>query len=463
MKKLFSFIVSTLLFQFALAQQEVYKIDYSIAVDPAFKGNIEEIQPDDPETTDLFRAVLEAMEGETVLEAWVGKTENKIKSNLFQQWVYLRNTEEKTLFRIDTNTLRFSRIPYIPQNAPEYPVNLDSKETTTIAGYPCKLAVIEIGPEENGQVEIWYTEKIPQIFWGEYQYLSQVPGAALKISTLGVAFIAQDISTVQVPDQYFKVPKNYSLVEDFDHILDDKFEDIELGEDLIAYYDSTSFLYGLKSTDGNIISKPNFLSISAFNNGTAVAVDESGTSALIDNKGKNITEYIYDMIAYDSELNAYIYSKEGKMSVMDDKGNTTWTSEFDTVNPFSSDYTIVTLKDKSGLVDKKGKIVVPITYKNLYINNNRYFVVDNDVQSEIYEIQGEKLVLDGYKFLFITEIDGIFVASKDAETFGLLNSKGEIILPFEYSYITVSDGVATVLKNGEDQEQTINLQVDDKK
>ena len=69
-----------------------------------------------------------------------------------------------------------------PENIEEYPITFKSEESATILGFPCKLAVIEIFSEdssdESGKVEIWYTEKIPQIFWGNYQYLNQIPGAA---------------------------------------------------------------------------------------------------------------------------------------------------------------------------------------------------------------------------------------------------------------------------------------------
>lgn len=462
MKKIFTFIFTACLFQISFAQQEVNKIDYSISIEESFKEKLKELEANETDPSDLFRTILEDMEGEIVLEAWIGKSANKIKSNLFQDWVYMRDTEAKTLFRIDTTTERYSEIAYLPENIEEYPITFKSEESATILGFPCKLAVIEIFSEdssdESGKVEIWYTEKIPQIFWGNYQYLNQIPGAALKISTQGVAFYAKNIEKLKVSNDYFQVPKNYSIVADLDPIIDYKPENIELGEDMVAYYDSISFLYGLKTISGDIITEPNFLSLTAFNDGVSIAIDESNTSALINKKGKNITEYIYDFITYDSELNAYIYSKEDKMTVMDEHGKTIWSTEFDNINPFSSQYAIVSNGDKYGLVDKTGKIIVPLTYSSISSNNSKYFVVEENNKSAIYEIIGNKLVTDAYKFLFTTEMDDVFLASSDGETYGLINSTGKIILPFEYELIDVSgDGQVSVVKTGETDVKTIHI------
>jgi len=78
MKKLFSLIVSTLLFQFALAQQEVYKIIYTLSLDESFKSNIKELGQVESDETELFLSLLAEMEGKPLMEVWISEHQNKI-------------------------------------------------------------------------------------------------------------------------------------------------------------------------------------------------------------------------------------------------------------------------------------------------------------------------------------------------------------------------------------------------
>jgi GLPGLI family protein len=81
-----------------------------------------------------------------------------------------------------------------------------------IAGYTCKLAKIIVNEDHTATIHIWYTEDLPQAYWGEYAYLKNIPGAALEISTSGIGIQAYRIK----PDgdvNLFKIPSDFSEIK----------------------------------------------------------------------------------------------------------------------------------------------------------------------------------------------------------------------------------------------------------
>ena len=66
--------------------------------------------------------------------------------------------------------------------ASELPIKFVDEQKKKIAGYTCKLAKIIVNEDHTATIHIWYTEDLPQAYWGEYAYLNNIPGAALEIS-----------------------------------------------------------------------------------------------------------------------------------------------------------------------------------------------------------------------------------------------------------------------------------------
>ncbi|ULT27928.1 hypothetical protein KUH03_15700 [Sphingobacterium sp. E70] len=57
-----------------------------------------------------------------------------------------------------------------------------------IAGLSCKKATFNLAGSKDKQTEItvWYAENLPKLYWGTYDYLEKVPGAALSIGAEGL-------------------------------------------------------------------------------------------------------------------------------------------------------------------------------------------------------------------------------------------------------------------------------------
>jgi GLPGLI family protein len=89
-------------------------------------------------------------------------------------------------------------------------------ETKTIAGITCSKANFEHPSKpELGVLTIWYSKEIPAVYWGEYDYLMRLPGAALAIETETKGMIAgiRAITIEQAPveEHIFIPPADYKI------------------------------------------------------------------------------------------------------------------------------------------------------------------------------------------------------------------------------------------------------------
>jgi len=89
-------------------------------------------------------------------------------------------------------------------------------ETKTIAGVTCSRANFEHPSKpELGVLVIWYCKEIPPVYWGEYDYLNRLPGAALAIETETKGIIAgiraATVEQATVPEHIFVPPADYKI------------------------------------------------------------------------------------------------------------------------------------------------------------------------------------------------------------------------------------------------------------
>jgi len=137
------------------------------------------------------------------------------------------------------------------------------------------------------------------------------------------------------------------------------------------------------------------------------------------------------------------------LGVIDLKGNTTIDNRY-TVIQLVGVRAIVAKKVgavyKYGLIDFKGKTIIPIEFKYItHLGSLKYSAISNKGSTSIYNDSGEKIIdiqLDS-----ISSYNGNYIRIYDGYKIGLMNEKGEILIEPKYADIKhTSDGYASVRK-----------------
>ena len=98
-------------------------------------------------------------------------------------------------------------------------------------------------------------------------------------------------------------------------------------------------------------------------NGT-FPVQKDKLVGLVDSKGNIVIDFKYTSILYMSEERVWA-SKDGKWGLLDNKGKALTEFIYQGAYDFESGFSRVVINDKTGIVNKLGKIVVPAAYKSL--------------------------------------------------------------------------------------------------
>ncbi len=471
MKLLLSILSFLLLSHYSFSQSQVYKIDYTISLGEELLAAMDQATEEDAAELSNLKAMMQVLEGgKPAIEAWVTKDFYRLKSIYTDDWVLVGDKLNKTLYNIN-----YADSTYVKVENPQGIFALDDSEaeleefniefvpgkTEMVAGFPCKLAILtpldyDFSQEEMPSIELWYTEKIEPFVWGQFTFLRKLPGAALKLNLGGVNFEATKISLQDVDVQFFQVPAHFNEAEQEAYIGD--MEDMELGEDLIAYYDTTSGYYGLKNVHDTILTPAHFASIGEFRSSVSIVVDTLGMFGMINTKGETVLPFSYQLIQYDEEVQAYNYCKDDQFSLMDLSGKQIWKNSFEYLGSFIGDLAIITSNDLNGLVNKKGEVVVAPKYESIFEFNPTHFTAIDGEEYKLYELKTQKLLIEGFKELYLANDENLFIASKDGQTYGYVDAKGQMVIPFIYSMVSgFVDGKAAVVKVGSEDSIYINV------
>ncbi|MBD1430353.1 hypothetical protein [Sphingobacterium litopenaei] len=224
MKRIFSLV---LLFLFSLpsfSQYPTFKIDYKYLVDEAIlQQNNKQV---DESQLSFISAIIKSLafqeEGKPLTQIWVNKHFVRAETSLFSNTYELNNKIDQLTFIVYPETKEYYKTDGLNDKlldfgdsiklASELPIKFVDGQEKKIAGYTCKLAKIIVNEDHTSTIHIWYTEDLPQVYWGEYAYLKNIPGAALEISTSGIGIQAYQIK----PDgdvNLFKIPSDFSEIK----------------------------------------------------------------------------------------------------------------------------------------------------------------------------------------------------------------------------------------------------------
>ena len=191
--------------------------------------------------------------------------------------------------------------------------------------------------------------------------------------------------------------------------------------------------------------------------------NNKGLWGLQDKTGKVVTEpaYTYKPSAFKGGRS--IVSRSGLKGVLNEKGKEVLAPTYTNISDFNDGFAIAardipdTIKKLNGrplkntikgVIDGNGKEVVPVKYKEIRGDfSNGWFVKVWDYQEKIilYNREGNVFTVPDTMSLMEDRVDGKkFVALKKGK-YGIIDQQFKVLLPFEYSRITVSENGLLIL------------------
>lgn len=334
---------------------------------------------------ELGKAMSGTKEGEHLLKAYVTESKMRIEQKGIISSVQISNLEDSSSYNLYAESKTASRTAMatakintemvgdsmVVVNAADAKVRL-TDEIAEIAGFTCKKALLGMTVGDVTQdITIWYAEKLPKLFWGEYSYLEDVPGMALKIFTntngMDVGIKATSIKETLVDDTLFTIPTDYIIEDSFDFsddsavavdsIVEEK-EDYELAEGY--HWTDDGELWGVEDDEGNVIVEPRYHDRYGYSAGLA-PVSRDGLFGVIDKSGREIIPLTYDGAFIASEDRIWAM-KDGLYALIDTTNKVITPPSYQTGSLFVDGVAYVQKGEKFGFVDKNGKVVVPFIY-----------------------------------------------------------------------------------------------------
>ena len=173
-------------------------------------------------------------------------------------------------------------------------------------------------------------------------------------------------------------------------------------------------------------------SAGTFFNGLAVVRVDSDYY-IIDKEGKNILDENYEFIRRDKAGDVFIYEKNDKYGLLNSKGEELTDALYDSVKSFSEGLAPVRSGDMYGYINSKGAVVISLEYEDAYSFSNGLAVVGNNDKYGYINDEGEEVIDlafdDAYNF---DENDRAIVYMYDEDSYedfySLINKKGEKII-----------------------------------
>ncbi|MDR2282322.1 MAG: WG repeat-containing protein [Sphingobacterium sp.] len=388
---------------------------------------------------------------ESLIKAWVNKTHFRVDNAMMASIIYVGNKNENSAFALLPDSEEYVIIEDGTQNDDEeyaLPVELVAGKQKKIAGYNCKLATVKVdygaGDDETTTIEIWYTEDIPNLYWGEFSFFKQLKGAVLSLKLGDYGFTATNIVSENVENSMFEIPDNYTEMED--EGMNGMNE--QLSEDRFAYGDEEGVLYGMRDEEGNAITQPLYTYIGTFSeDNVSIVIDDKEKYGAIDKNGKVLVPCKYEYLSYDEATQQYLFGENEKYGLLHKDGKVYVPAKYDMISFFNQGYATITLNDKSGLIDQNQKVVVPAQHDVIFeYNKNNYTTIEGE-KYVLYSIAQKKKIIGGFDFLSLSLDCNIILAQKDGK-YGYIDENGKTVIPFKFTFAnTFSDNMAAVAED----------------
>jgi hypothetical protein len=117
-----------------------------------------------------------------------------------------------------------------------------------------------------------------------------------------------------------------------------------------------------------------------------------------------------------------------------ESGKKLFTSDYDQIESLTSEIFIATKKNKKGLLDKKGKLILPIEYDALVLHSKNLLSLLMEKKFGLYDLVSAKLIKPIYERNISLLDSTTLIAFKDGN-YGLINWEAKPLTAFEFSEI----------------------------
>lgn len=408
--------------------QKVFEIKYAVTLE----GNTGEIDKNNP--------LITVLNNESYTSITVNSNEGK--------YSYISAKEDETEYTLlQHDSKEYLNLTYSLEALEALNIDLDisSNQTQKIAGYTCNLAIVTIPAQDDEssetKIEVWYSKEIPGYDFNDLLYLSVIPGAALKIKMDEYNFEAFEVSRKAYPLSTFQIPDDYSEME-----IDEAVDYNSLGDDRVYYEDETGEYFGLKDSEGNVITPAIYSSLSHFNEGVAIVTNSEGKYGAIDINGKEVMPFKYEYLFYEANENQYLFIENEKYGLIQG-GKIIIPAQYESLSFLKDGFAIFGKGEKYGLIDSNNKVIVPAKFDHITDYSDELFVVAKDEIYSLYRIKDAKLITTDYDYISLITDSALFSVNKNGKE-GFINKEGKVIIPIKYVYATpFVDGKAYVAEN----------------
>lgn len=197
-------------------------------------------------------------------------------------------------------------------------------------------------------------------------------------------------------------------------------------------------LYGYINPQGNFLIKPEFSQAMDFNEyGTAI-VSKDNLWGIINSSGSYVVKPTYNYIN-EFQAGVAVFTKDNSMGIMDYEGNVIPTKSYNYISNFSDGLSAVTTLNADntslyGFIDKSGKEVIPLTFKQASSFQEGYALVQTQTESyEIIDKTGK--VKTTFPYTSMGNFNGKYLTFSDFATglLGYVDINGRVILPPKYT------------------------------
>ncbi len=278
----------------------------------------------------------------------------------------------------------------------------------SLYGYYDKTGFLRI--DEKYIEAFSFSKGIAKIVVNEHQTFIDAYGTKVVPSIYeSIRFFNDSLLVFEVNSKFGICRKNGQIVDSakYDRIGDlSNDRAIVLKKGMIGYMNSAGKLV----LDLKFEEFPNCLEIGKFNGNYSV-IRLKGKFGVIDKLGKIIVPTIYVQMSSFSSLIAF--SKGKGWGFIDLTNLPVILPQFDFAESFKDGFALVERLSQQGMIDKTGKVTIPISFKEIDRIDDKRVIVSNGTYSGVYNMNGEMIVPVEYEQIRILDKDFLILSKSN--------------------------------------------------